>query len=216
MTDLLDAVDALTLERKMPAPPRSNRAGIVCLGEVIVQESLLDWLEAAVAGGIGIGGSSALASQRNQIDSDALYKFVQITSAIKSWALIAKSEIVKGDAGSTLRKWFVAKQASEYDETNESFYAKQLWSWVRQIEAKIDPPRIIDLPDDCPVCGAKSWWSSATREEYARPLVLHYREGNTPETTEALCRACSTVWNARELAYAIEQATDIDTKEIGA
>lgn len=200
---LLDAVDALTKPRITKMDRSKN--GIRCVGETVTHEPLLEWLNTAIAGAVGIGGSKALASQRNPIDADALYKFVLISNAIKDWARLAKSEIVKDDPGATLRKWFVAQQSRPYEEASEAFYSKHMWAWVKQIESKITPMKVADLPDPCPICAATSWWNPSTREQYYRPLVIEYPEGEDPrDKGVAMCRACATVWRVGELAELID------------
>lgn len=203
MTDLLDAVDALTKPRVTHIDRSKN--GIKCVGETITHESLLEWLDTAVAGAVGIGGSKALASQRNPIDADALYKFVLIESQIKDWARILKSEIVKEDPGATLRKWFVAFQSAPFDEAAEAFYTKKLWSWVKQIEAKLEPRETADFPNPCPNCEATTWWNPSTGEEYLRPLQAEYLQDSDPiETGTASCRACGKQWKVGELIEVLD------------
>lgn len=211
MTDLLDAVDALTKPRRTHVERSKN--GIKCVGEYVEHEPLLEWLNTAIAGAVGIGGSKALASQRNPIDADALYKFVQIDTQIRDWAHIVKSQIVKDDPGATLRKWFVAFQSAPFDEPAEKFYTLKLWSWVKQIESKITPMRVADLPDPCPVCGATEWWNPSTRERYYRPLVIEYPEGEDPrDKGTAMCRACAQTWGVKELGTILNP--ELDTQAI--
>ena len=54
---------------------------------------LLQQLNEAIAGTIGIGGSGSLPWTRNMLDADALHRFVTINTTISSWARCAKRTI---------------------------------------------------------------------------------------------------------------------------
>jgi hypothetical protein len=207
---LLDAVDALTLtiRRKViqDGPPGSGLAGQNTV--TIELPSLLDQLDDAIRGTIGIGGSGSLASERNMLDADALYRLVLITTLINDWARAAKAEVTKADAGKTLRAWYVKYTQTQHEPAVDRFHIRKLVGWAEQITQKLDPANVWDLPDPCPVCGNGTWWNPADKTEYLRPLVIEYRP-NGPDTIQkarGLCRACAQVWSVRELAYEIEQA----------
>ena len=168
--------------------------------------SLLHQLDNAIRGTIGKGGSASLAHQRNMLDADALFRFAKISSVIKDWARMAGSRITYDDPAKTLRDWYTAYQTKQVTVDSERFYGRQMEGWAKQITDKLNPPRIWDLPNPCPVCGAATWWSKSTHEEYARPLIVEYHEtgANLIQDAKAMCRACEQVWSVRELAYAIE------------
>lgn len=204
---LLDAVDALTnpvwskvIQEDMLRPSGTKTIRIEL-------PSLLEQLDEAIRGTMG-GGGGSLPSERNLLDSDALFRLIKISSMIGDWARAAGAVVVKDDAGTTLRNWYVSYSVKLSSMESERFYIGKLNAWAHQIEAKLDPPRVKDLPDACPVCGAVTWWLASTKAEYPRPLVIEYKPTgpNLIQEARALCRSCETVWGVRELAYELEQA----------
>ena len=204
---LLEAVLTLTkpVRRKVIQPDAKSPSGTKVV--TIELPSLLEQLDGAIRGTMG-GGGGSLPSERNLLDSDALFKFILITNMVSEWARASGAVVVKRDAGKTLTNWYIKYTQKLTSMESERFYIKKLDSWVRQIESKLDPPSIKDLPDACPVCGAKTWWLASTKAEYPRPLVIEYRPTgpNMLQEARALCRACEKVWNVRELAWELEQA----------
>lgn len=206
---LLDAVDLLTrpIRSKViqDGPVGSGLAGSHTV--TVELPPLLTQLEEAIRGTVGVGGSGSLANERNMLDGDALYRFTLISSTIREWARIVGAEVDKQNPAQTLRSWFVLFQQRRNSLEVEQFYTKQLTSWASQIGAKLNPPRVWDLPYACPVCLASTWWSKNTHEEYPRPLVIEYREtgASLVEDARALCRSCEKVWSVRELKFQIEE-----------
>jgi hypothetical protein len=169
---------------------------------------LLTQLEDAITGTVGIGGSGSLPSERNLLDADALQRFMTITATVRDWARMVKATITPGDTGFTLRAWYVGYRATPRGEASERFYTNQMTGWAEQIRVKLNPVRVREVPGECPTCGATSWWSKATREEYPFPLVTEYdpEAGATlVESARSSCRACGEVWKVRELAYLLEE-----------
>lgn len=170
--------------------------------------SLLEQLEAAIRGTIGKGGSGSLANERNMLDADALYRMVKIATLVHQWAHSFKADITKGDVSKTLVAWYIKYQVTNPTETSERFYLNKMTAWANEIRDKLNPAKVLLQPGACPVCGAETWWSKATHEEYKFPLVIEYHEigANLVQEAKAMCRACEQVWSVRELAYALEQA----------
>lgn len=203
---LLDAVDELTLVQNT-----RERQEILEDGKVIGFQNvtvslppLLQQMDDAIRSSMGGSTSGAsLAHEASPLDTDALFKLIKIESQIRDWCRLYAVTPSKRP-GDDLRAWYVATLSRGLDEAAESFYVKTLGSWTGIIRSKLDPWREKDLPDACPVCGSKSWWLDGS--EYYRPLVVRYKPDD-PEMVKnarATCRACSEVWNARELAYALE------------
>lgn len=206
--ELLEAVDALSqpIKRKVIQDVLEGTKLAGTRTVTIEFPSLLNQLDGAIRGSIGIGGSKALAHERNMLDADALYKFVRISSIIRDWARSVQAKVTPGDAGATLRSWYT--RYVERERTGESFYLKKLHGWGYEIEAKLDPPRIRELPQACPVCGADRYWNKSDKLSYLHPLIVEYRPTGPDMIQEAraLCRACEKVWGVRELQYELEQA----------
>lgn len=197
--DLLDAVDQLTQPVRRKVMQEEKLA-------TVELPPLLNQLEQAIRGSIGIGGSGSLAHQRNMLDADALYKFTIITTLINDWARGVKAAVDLRDPATTLRRWYIKYSSTPRALESERFYVKKMLSWVHSIEAKLDPPNMADLPHACPICGADSWWNPADRLEYLRPLVIEYRPDDVELVKKAkcYCRACENVWGVRELVVLLD------------
>lgn len=202
MTDLLEAVEALTKPRTSRVI-QSNEAGITCTTTVEVPP-LLDQLEASIRSSMGGSTSgSSLAFEGAPLNTGALFEAMKITAQIDSWCHMV-GVIALHKPGHDLRTWYAVTLLKPFDTETEAFYIKQMGGWARAITNLLDPPREKELPDDCPNCGAGEWWRDGAK--YMRPLVVRYRPDEPVGNATAMCRACADVWNARELAYAIEEA----------
>ena len=206
---LLEALDSLTL----PVRSKIIQDGPVGTGlagqQTVTVElpPLLQQLDDAIRGTIGIGGSGSLANERNMLNNDALHRFMSISSTIRDWARMVGVEVKPADQpGPTLRKWYVAYTARPTGTDPERFYEHQMTGWATQIRAMFDPHRIYDLPDACPVCGATEWVNDDDGLRYNRPLIVKFKPDGPDmiQQAEGMCRACLQVWSVRELAYAIE------------
>ena len=200
-TDLLDALDALTKSRTTKTVQEKN--GITCVSPVELP-SLLDRLEDAIRGTVGIGGGGSLPNERNMLNAGNLYTAVMITTMVKEWARGAGIVTRPADTPAPLlRSWYVLFSQTERYREDHSFYLRKMQGWAKQIEALFDPPRTRDLPDECPLCGAGTWWKDGN--EYRRPLLLTFHDGpEMIETGKGECRACEAVFGIRELSYAID------------
>lgn len=204
---VLDAVDELTLPQK-----RNEQQDIIRDGHVIGQQRvqvtlppLLTQLSDAIRSSIGGNSSGAsLKSEGSPLDADALYKFIQIDTLIRDWCRGMNLTPGKNPADN-LRAWYVETMKHPSNHDADNWHIKKMTSWVGSIRAKLDPWREKDLPDECPACGATSWWREGA--EYYRPLVIRYKPTGPDliQHARALCRACETVWAVRELAWALEQ-----------
>lgn len=199
MTELLDAVDALTLPSRTKVEQDD--------GHIVTVElpSLLDQLDAAIRGTVGAGGTGALANERNMLNADSLYRALLIKNMVKEWARLVGIQTRPADEpGPLLRRWYVLYiQTPRYLE-DPRFYINQLTKWATQIEKLFNPPRTRDLPDACPICDADTYWLNG--HEYPRPLVISFHDGPTMiEDGKGMCRACEAAFGLRELSFAIEE-----------
>ena len=198
---LLEAVEAL-------AKPNRSKVLVGADLATVSLPPLLEQLENAIRGSIvGIGGSGSLANERNVLDGDALFRFMKISTTIKEWARMAGSEVTAENMGRTLTAWYLAYTSKAVTIDQERFYTRQMEGWARAIVDKLNPRVTLLLSDRCPVCDAETWWNASDRLEYTHPLISSYPEGSEDPVNEAtaMCRACATVWGARELAYALEE-----------
>jgi hypothetical protein len=220
---LLEALEALT----DPVRTKLIQDGAVGSGlagqKTVTVElpPLLTQLEEAIRGTIGIGGSGSLAHQRNMLDADALLRFSQISSQIMDWARMAGASVTKGNPVATLRAWYAKFTAGSH--SSEVWHTGMMLGWAEQIKEKLDPPRVWDLPDACPVCNASTWTNPTDEQTYLRPLVVEYKPDgpNVIQDAKALCRSCKTVWGVRQLAFELEQAEEtrhagtVDASNVG-
>ena len=126
------------------------------------------------------------------LDSEALYQFGQISSAIGDWCRIV-GVVPTRDALVDLRRWYVAHTART--DTQDDWYIRELRRWAHLITAKLDPPRRFELEYPCPICG-QSKYTDAEGNELKFPVVVEYRDYGTAESIRpnATCRACTAVW----------------------
>lgn len=213
MTTLLEAVDALTQPIPLKTITQKRRDGQFVVdgrGNPIMTvvkttlPALLDQLEEAVTssmGGTTKGGS--LGSTRNVLNAAALDQAFTIRDRIREWGVIVDARLA-GTLSERLRAWHAATLSRNLTVTDTDFYVGVLLGWKNFISNTLDPARELDLPWECPVCGADTWWDGGL--EYRRPLVIRYRPGgpDTVQHARALCKACEHVWGVRELAYALE------------
>ena len=212
MTDLLDAVWALTkpTHRKVivdnPAGPLPTRV------VVVTDESLLDQIDSAIRSNMGGNTPGGSDPRTRSILNLGAFNVVQgIADKVHGWARIAGSVIDKESLSKTLEAWHVKFMAHPWD-INDAVHTKILLGWARQIEATLAPPKELDFEQACPSCGSDCWWSNAEQASFPRPLIVYYQPADSGVVMDAkgMCRACKKVWGARELAYELEQA---DRKE---
>ncbi|MBC7594515.1 MAG: hypothetical protein H7288_11355 [Kineosporiaceae bacterium] len=173
----------------------------------VVDKPLLEQLDEAIRS--NMGGSTRGASDpaaRAVANLGALMKMMQISSQIMDWARIVGSVIDKPSMVVTLERWHVKYIGGVHDDAITAGHARMLTSWAEQIEALLDPPREMDFEQNCPTCGSDCWWSPADKASYPRPIVVKYRPGEPIDSAEGLCRACKTVFGARELQFELEKA----------
>lgn len=201
MSDLLDAVDALTKPVTLHQTIAASK--FTC---VVVDTPLLDRLENEIRFSLSREASKSLPGQRIPINSGALMLFMRISSQITDWAHGVKATVHKGDPGRTLRSWYVVWTQTAREDSVVAAKARFLHTWAGQIRRELEPPRQRDLPDPCPACGASEWWRDG--ERYPRPLVVESPRNPEPgklvDESTAACRACDKRWGARELAYELE------------
>jgi hypothetical protein len=135
-------------------------------------------------------GSASLKSNRNLIDSDALYRYSQISSQIGDWCLMVKAPRTH-DPIANLNRWYAAYSG------DPAWYEKQLKAWAAAIRKMIDRPEQITITTPCPVCKSRTW-IDGDGETMPFPIIVEYRkpEGDEPITPRATCRAveCGTTW----------------------
>lgn len=195
MTDLLDAIDALTKPR-IEHMAQTSDEGKYLHTHTAEHKPLLTQLKDAVNPSSNTNaGSASLASARNPINSEALWEYTKIASAIGDWCRIAGADRTR-DPIIDLRRWYIAYTKHDADP---DWYVAELRRWAKLISKLLDPPKRIELTVACPVCGKRTW-VDAEGNDVLFPLVVEYRVPETGESIRpvALCRACETIWHGIE------------------
>lgn len=228
MTELNDAVDALTLGQSRRQPQdvietyevededgvKTEHQRVIGSQKITVTlPALLEQLDEAIRSSMGGNTPGAkLASEGSVLNVSALYEAMKIESQVGDWCRMVGVRPSK-DTAQDLRAWHAAILSKNLEDARESWYVTTLNTWAHTIRNLLDPWREMDLPDKCPICGASSWWDKATGTEFLRPLIIKYRpEGaDMVQQSRAMCRACEQVWTVRELAYELEQSVQSET-----
>jgi hypothetical protein len=216
-SDLLDAVDALTVGSRTKVIHHSTDGAALCTPEcpvephthtsVVENDSLLTQLDAAIRETFSDrpGGASSLAHTRGMLDSTALFLFTRISSQIADWARMVGVPH-RGNPSDMLRAWYVAWSV-DHDVEADRPRASMLRSWAGQIVAALDPEETIQRKDRCPnpecvqgtdrFTGHPTWWDRSAREERLFPLIVTYRPGSTdPEESSELAPSAQAAVNA--------------------
>lgn len=213
---LLDLVDALTLPRTENVRQAEDDGTYLRTVPVTHKPLLVQFAEAVAPSGNTSSGGGGLASQRNPIDSTALFEYSKIASAIGDWCRMI-GVCPTRDACTDLRAWYAATLA--YDLA-EDFYAAQMRSWRGLILRHLDPPKQRQIQYACPICAKDSYWDPEREEGGRWPLTLDYRieprtvDGATVDCVipkQVMCRACSVVWAGAESVN--ELLEELDEKE---
>lgn len=206
--DLLQAVDALTLEVREPVTRVINGTTRT---ERVTHPPLLVQLEEAIHGSMrsGSGASSNLPGTAIPLDGDALYQFTIISSQIGDWCRMVgvphRQRPVDG-----LRAWH-AHTLTDRD-TDRSWHVGALRAWAGMIRSMLNPPRTLELTLPCPECSATQW-ANDDGDAGPHPLIVTYRPDDTDvfRTARARCRACGSEWVGitalRSLAFDLEGVT---------
>lgn len=199
-TELLDAVDELTLPKPVKVPTDDGYTWAT-------EDALLVQLQEAITSTIRSGsGSGGAAWTRNVLDTDALHQAMIITSTIGDWCHMVGVKATR-DPVKDLRAWYVKRMKASNPET---FYLNQLRKWATQIRAMINPPRTVEIVRPCPVCGQGAF-TNDMGEVVQHPMVMTYRatEDRFWRGAKVLCRACENVWEGvgamEELADELEE-----------
>jgi hypothetical protein len=183
MTDLLDAVDALTKPTRTKVIRDDNTTVTVRHDALLVQ------LEDAVTSAIGNGGGGGSATG-SVLNDEALYRLTVIRSQLSDWCRLVNVRPTRTDAVKDLRAWHVGFLGTNGEA---DFYTRALVGWAATIRELIDPPKRVPLRDPCPVCKA-SHWSGVDGGLRASPVAVEYDHGNPYRTVKAVCRSCEAEW----------------------
>jgi hypothetical protein len=203
---LLEAVEALTRPTSDVHIQTADSGEFVKLHKAEHLPLLHQLRDAVTPSTNTAAGSVSLKSTRNLVDSDALYRYALITSAIGDWCRIAKVEPTHGphkDAVVDLQRWYVGYTQYPHDDT---WHLSELRKWAATIRALIEPKKQFYLETPCPICDKRSWVDH-DGNEMLFPLLVQYclPKGDESLKPTALCRACNAVWQGFD---SIEELSD--------
>jgi hypothetical protein len=208
---LLDAVDALTKPR-IDHVAQVDDDGKWLRNHTVTNDPLLTELKNAINPSSNTAaGSSALASTRNLIDSDAMFEYGKMTGAIGDWCRIYKVRPTR-DPIVDLRRWYVA---FELNPSDSGWHEKELRRWASTIKGILNPPTLtIPVEAPCPICGATEWGDiingGGTQPVQVRVWVDEDSGAATGHT--ALCRACKAVWSGFDAV--MELGEEVNEKKV--
>lgn len=211
--DILAVVDRLTLPHKTGLLVEHDDGREE--KHWVEHEALLVQLRNAVRSSTGAHpGGGGLPSERNVIDSDALEQYDSVCGQIQRLYAEQTDARPFRYPESNLRSWFVSFQLQVKARKISSDLVEQKYRKLNriasQIEAKLNPPTVLEITAPCPRCEA----THATDEHgvYRRCLIVESRivEYRSLDHTRARCLACQATWlhgrGMRQLRYEIDQA----------
>jgi hypothetical protein len=215
---LLRAVDDLSLSRTVTIWQEAEKGKVPV---PVIAEPLLKMLRESITSNIGAGpGGSALASQRNVINLEALQLYDELEAAI----LIAYGRVTSAVPymlpEQNLRQWFIAFNTVAVSEDALLEEANAWSGWARRIEDLLFPQTQLEVTTPCPECGKR--WVKSGDGGAVTALVVEYRKPSSDQVnvlakSVARCRGCKKVWRGstriRELRFAIDQLDDVEIPE---
>jgi len=199
MTDLMDAVDALTKPSRTKIPQGDQWT-------TIHHDPLLVQLEDAVTSAIGNGGGGGSATGA-VINDAALSQLLQIKSQITGWCHQFGATPDRKNVSVSLSRWLVAFMGSN---RNPAGPTRMLQDWAATIQELLDPPKTVPLKGACPVCSATSW-EGPDGAYRASPVAVLYDQSVLHASLRAVCRvvACGAEWvGADAVQELVEEMTE--------
>lgn len=202
MTELLDAVDDLTLPRPVKVATDDGHTWAT-------EDALLVQLEEAIHSTMSRTGGRGGGDSRMILDADALMRFSMISAAITDWCRMVRAHVSRNTIND-LRAWYVAYTATPGERMDE-FYITQLRKWADLIRGKLNPRETIEFTDPCPECREKDWVNE-DGELIPNPVVIDYdKTGDVLNSARGSCRACGAtwqgVWELRGMRHAADEMT---------
>jgi hypothetical protein len=161
----------------------------------------------------GIGVSTPL-----PIDADALEMHAQIADFVALWCHQLEVDFNRHDLHSSLRRWYIAHvnqlRAGKVGDDVDHDVTWIVGGWVRMIERKFDPDRIVEYTDSCP---ANIPLDIGTVRCGVRRVIVDGEERfavriNATRLT-AECAACGTRWEGMNGMRALRIEADRYARE---
>lgn len=212
LDDLLGLVDRLTMRHQSVFESTDEDGSFHKV--TVMHDSLLEQLRGAVRSSQGPrpdGGG--LPSERNVLDGDALELYDTVTKLFADWFKDVSDAKPFKEPEANLRHWYIqfSNRFQKRQVSQERVYAaiRSLSKIVGQIDAKLNPPTVIEITSPCPRCGAV--YGLDERGMYRHAVIVesrvhHYR---SLENTKARCVHCGAQWvhgqGMRQLRWEIDQ-----------
>lgn len=210
LNDILSLVDKLTMPHIVE---HEVEQGSKLIRSKVQHEALLDQLDELLASSSGSSpGGGALSSERNVLNADVLELRDGIGDQIRQMYMDLTSSRPFPTAKQNLRQWFIEFRLQDSlgkVSTQRMVSAfKKVNSMVLKIEAKLDPPTVIEITAPCPRCAARYGFDD--QGVYRRAVIVESRvyAERSLDNTRAKCVECGAVWvhgnGMRQLRYEID------------
>jgi len=227
--DLLAAVDELTkpttdhvrqydddgtslaIHRCMDGNQEGACSGLAL--HAVTHPPLLHQLRDAVTPSTGndAGSKSAIANERNMVDSTALYEYARMAAATGDWCRMTGAPVTR-DPVTDLRAWYAAWIG--HHDRDDRWYTAELRRWASIIRNHLQPAKRLEVMSACPICGPGPW-VDADGETQANRLTLTYRkhEDGTITDKRTICRnpACGAVWEGEDAMVELAEEVSAPT-----
>jgi len=212
LDDLLGLVDRLTMRHQSVyemVDEDGNHHKIT-----IMHDALLEQLRNAVRSSQGPrpdGGG--LPSERNVLDGDALELYDEVAKRFVSMFKDVTDAKPFKSPEANLRHWYIqfSNRFQQRKVSQDRVYEalRLLSKIVGQIDAKLNPPTIIEITSPCPRCG--SLYGLDEKGMYRHAVIVESRVHHfkSLENTRAKCVHCGAQWihgqGMRQLRWEIDQ-----------
>ena len=202
---LLDAIDALTKMRNIPTIITDDDGHWLR----IHTEEHNPLLVMLVAGVSSTGAGSASSDPGIPVDAEALEIVNEIRGTIRSWSEALEFTNPTRMLGPAIRRWYQAHvnehRSGGMSDSADLAVTRTVEGWVNRIEAKFDPPQILEWLEPCPGwrvahdgdvevsrkrCGARRVIVDRDDDKIVQAAIII-----NVNTLHASCSSCRTEWN---------------------
>ena len=158
------------------------------------------------------GGNGKLARERSLIDAGALDLYQRIEKHIHKAARVVGAD-VQDEAEIVLKRWLISARQKVTSDAFEDEWAHRFEGWAKQIDARLNPPVVVEITAPCPICGESKALDRDSGDLVSALTIRYWRSGQEGiEDAETRCGFCEAVWagltGARECRYDIDTAAE--------
>ena len=156
------------------------------------------------------GGKAA--RERSLIDAGALDLYRNIEAKIHKAAATVGAD-VKALPELVLKRWLIAARQKLTSDAYENEWAGRIESWARQIDARLNPPTVVEIEANCPECGMRTVYNRES-DDNEPALAARYWKSGQEGLDGVIIRCanpeCAATWEgmtgARACRWEIDQA----------